>query len=212
LRSLWRSSSVSTACGSRAAPRLARARQGGGVRRGWMGAAWWTFAFLRRAGLHRVRRAVAGAGAPSRRGEEPVANASSSTGLARYTLSVGHQKVGPSPWLRQIAHGRAVLVHRDLPPAIVRAPAGSRTPATPNYSPNVTQRNGVALSPLQGSRWTVKSRIQNFERRGRVPTAERTPDGKDSGGWGAKDAAPLSRRRRRRDGRSGDRLVCDACN
>jgi type IV secretion system protein VirD4 len=55
-------------------------------------------------------------------GEEPVANASSSTGLARHTLSVGHQKAGPSPWLRQIARGRAVLVYRDLPPAIVRAP------------------------------------------------------------------------------------------
>ena len=65
-------------------------------------------------------------------GEEPVANASTSTGLSRHTLSVGHQKAGPSPWLRQIGRGRAILVYRDLPPAIVRAPGwfedpGSRT-------------------------------------------------------------------------------------
>jgi type IV secretion system protein VirD4 len=55
-------------------------------------------------------------------GEEPVANASTSTGLARHTLSIGHQKAGPAPWLRQIERGRAVLVYRDLPPAIVRTP------------------------------------------------------------------------------------------
>ncbi|HMH46108.1 MAG TPA: type IV secretory system conjugative DNA transfer family protein [Solirubrobacteraceae bacterium] len=55
-------------------------------------------------------------------GDEPVANASTSTGLARHTLSIGHQKAGPSPWLRQIGRGRAVLVYRDLPPAAVRAP------------------------------------------------------------------------------------------
>jgi type IV secretion system protein VirD4 len=61
-------------------------------------------------------------------GEEPVANASSSTGLARHTLSVGHQKAGPSPWLRQIGRGRAVLVYRDLPPAIVRAPGWFEDP------------------------------------------------------------------------------------
>ncbi len=61
-------------------------------------------------------------------GEEPVANASSSTGLARHTLSIGHQKAGPSPWLRQIGRGRAVLVYRDLPPAIVRAPGWFEDP------------------------------------------------------------------------------------
>ncbi len=55
-------------------------------------------------------------------GEEPVTNASTSTGLARHTLSIGHQKAAPSPWLRQIARGRALLIYRDLPPAIVRAP------------------------------------------------------------------------------------------
>ncbi len=61
-------------------------------------------------------------------GEEAVANASSSTGLSRHTLSVGHQKAGPSPWLRQIGRGRAILVYRDLPPAIVRAPGWFEDP------------------------------------------------------------------------------------
>ncbi|MGA2164106.1 MAG: type IV secretory system conjugative DNA transfer family protein [Solirubrobacteraceae bacterium] len=61
-------------------------------------------------------------------GEEPVANASASTGMARHTLSVGHQKAAPSPWLRQIGRGRAVLVYRDLPPAIVRAPGWFEDP------------------------------------------------------------------------------------
>jgi type IV secretion system protein VirD4 len=53
-------------------------------------------------------------------GEEPVANASS--GAGRHTLSAGHQKAGPAPWLRQIGRGRAILIYRDLPPAVVRAP------------------------------------------------------------------------------------------
>jgi hypothetical protein len=34
----------------------------------------------------------------------------------------GHQKAGPPPWLRQIGRGRAILVYRDMPPAVVRAP------------------------------------------------------------------------------------------
>jgi type IV secretory pathway TraG/TraD family ATPase VirD4 len=55
-------------------------------------------------------------------GDEPVANASSSGALSRHTLNVGHQKAGPAPWLRQIGRGRAILVYRDLPPAVVRAP------------------------------------------------------------------------------------------
>ncbi len=67
-------------------------------------------------------------------GEEPVANASSSTGLARHTLSVGHQKAGPPPWLRQIARGRAVLIYRDLPPAIVRAPGWFEDPRFSAYA------------------------------------------------------------------------------
>jgi type IV secretion system protein VirD4 len=54
-------------------------------------------------------------------GEEPVANASSSTGLSRHTLSVAREKAAPSPWLRQIARGQAFVLYRDLPPAVVRA-------------------------------------------------------------------------------------------
>jgi type IV secretory pathway TraG/TraD family ATPase VirD4 len=53
-------------------------------------------------------------------GEEPVANSSSSAGLTR-TLSAGHRKAAPPPWLRQIGRGRAILIYRDLPPAVVRA-------------------------------------------------------------------------------------------
>jgi type IV secretory pathway TraG/TraD family ATPase VirD4 len=47
-------------------------------------------------------------------GEEPVANASSSTG--RHTLNAGHQKAGPAPWLRQIGRGRAILITGTCPP------------------------------------------------------------------------------------------------
>jgi type IV secretion system protein VirD4 len=53
-------------------------------------------------------------------GEEPVANTSS--GAGRDTLNAGLQKAGPAPWLRQIGRGRAILIYRDLPPAVVRAP------------------------------------------------------------------------------------------
>jgi type IV secretory pathway TraG/TraD family ATPase VirD4 len=67
-------------------------------------------------------------------GEEPVANASSSTGLARHTLSVAHQKAAPSPWLRQIGRGRAVLIYRDLPPAVVRAPGWFEDPRFARYA------------------------------------------------------------------------------
>jgi type IV secretory pathway TraG/TraD family ATPase VirD4 len=61
-------------------------------------------------------------------GEETVAHASNSNGLSRHTLSAAHQKAGPSPWLRQIPRGRAVLIYRDLPPAIVRAPGWFEDP------------------------------------------------------------------------------------
>ena len=53
---------------------------------------------------------------PRIRYEEPVANGSSSSGLSRHSLSIGYQKAGPSPWLRQIGRGRAILAYRDLPP------------------------------------------------------------------------------------------------
>jgi type IV secretory pathway TraG/TraD family ATPase VirD4 len=66
-------------------------------------------------------------------GEESVANASTS-GMARRTLSIGHQKTAPSPWLRQIGRGRALLIYRDLPPAVVRAPGWFEDPRFARYS------------------------------------------------------------------------------
>ena len=76
-------------------------------------------------------------------GEEPVANASTSTGLSRHTLSIGHQKAGPSPWLRQIGRGRAILVYRDLPPAIVRAPGWFEDPRFAHYARLLASRYGA---------------------------------------------------------------------
>ncbi len=76
-------------------------------------------------------------------GEEPVANASTSTGLSRHTLSIGHQKAGPSPWLRQIGRGRAILVYRDLPPAIVRAPGWFEDPRFARYARLLASRYGA---------------------------------------------------------------------
>lgn len=84
-------------------------------------------------------------------GEEPVANASSSTGLARHTLSVGHQKAGPSPWLRQIERGRALLVYRDLPPAIVRAPRWFEDPRFARYAELLAQRSLLSATRSSAS-------------------------------------------------------------
>jgi len=61
-------------------------------------------------------------------GEELVATASSSTGVSGNTMGVSQQKAAPSPWLRQIGRGRAILIYRDLPPAIVRAPGWYEDP------------------------------------------------------------------------------------
>ncbi|GEM_PF-1385383 len=77
-------------------------------------------------------------------GEEPVANASTSTGLSRHTLSIGHQKAGPAPWLRQIGRGRAILVYRDLPPAIVRAPGWFEDPRFAHYARLLASRYGAS--------------------------------------------------------------------
>ncbi|MGO9761708.1 MAG: type IV secretory system conjugative DNA transfer family protein [Solirubrobacteraceae bacterium] len=77
-------------------------------------------------------------------GEEAVANASTSTGLSRHTLSIGHQKAGPAPWLRQIGRGRAILVYRDLPPAIVRAPGWFEDPRFAHYARLLASRYGAS--------------------------------------------------------------------
>lgn len=60
-------------------------------------------------------------------GEEPVANASGET------LTVAHRKAGPAPWLRQVGRGRAILIYRDLPPAVVRAPGWFEGPRFARY-------------------------------------------------------------------------------
>jgi hypothetical protein len=43
-------------------------------------------------------------------------------GVPRRTLSAARQKEAPAPWLRQVGRRRAILIYRDLPPAVVRAP------------------------------------------------------------------------------------------
>jgi type IV secretion system protein VirD4 len=67
-------------------------------------------------------------------GDEPVANAS---GGAQQTLSVAHEKAGPAPWLRQVPRGRAILIYRDLPPAVVRAPGWFEDPRFARYAQRV---------------------------------------------------------------------------
>ena len=69
-------------------------------------------------------------------GEETVANASG--GGSSETLVVSHQKAGPAPWLRQIPRGRAILVYRDLPPAIVRAPGWFEDPRLAHHASEET--------------------------------------------------------------------------
>ena len=61
-------------------------------------------------------------------GEEPVASASTTSGQAQRTLTTGQRKVAPAPWLRQIPRGQAILIYRDLPPAIVHAPGWYEDP------------------------------------------------------------------------------------
>jgi type IV secretion system protein VirD4 len=66
-------------------------------------------------------------------GEESVANASTSSGLSRHTLSVAREKAGPPAWLRQVERGPGFLVYRDLPPAVVRVPGWFEDPRFERY-------------------------------------------------------------------------------
>jgi type IV secretory pathway TraG/TraD family ATPase VirD4 len=66
-------------------------------------------------------------------GEETVANASSSIGFSKHTLNVAREKVGPSPWLRQVGRRHGFLLYRDLPPAIVRVPGWFEDPRFERY-------------------------------------------------------------------------------
>jgi type IV secretion system protein VirD4 len=65
-------------------------------------------------------------------GEEPVAN--TANGPSHQNRSIGHQKAGPSPWLRQIGRGRAILMYRDLPPAVIHAPRWFEDPRFARYA------------------------------------------------------------------------------
>ena len=67
-------------------------------------------------------------------GEEPVAQTSGQT------LSVAHHDAAPTPWLRQIPRGRAILVYRHLPPAIVHAPGWFEDPRFARQRPVATYR------------------------------------------------------------------------
>jgi type IV secretion system protein VirD4 len=73
-------------------------------------------------------------------GEEPVANASSAGPGGN--LSVTHAKAAQAPWLREVPRGRAILVYRDLPPAIVRAPGWFEDPRFARYRQLARQGQG----------------------------------------------------------------------
>ena len=79
-------------------------------------------------------------------GEELVATASSSTGVSGHTIGVAQQKAGPSPWLRQIGRGRAILIYRDLPPAVIRAPGWFEDPRFGHHASLLAARH-VCRSP-----------------------------------------------------------------
>jgi type IV secretory pathway TraG/TraD family ATPase VirD4 len=83
-------------------------------------------------------------------GEEPIANASS--GGSGESLAVTHAKTAQTPWLRQVPRGRAILVYRDLPPAIVRAPGWFEDPRFARYRRMLQARAAVVTaSPADGS-------------------------------------------------------------
>lgn len=83
-------------------------------------------------------------------GEEPVANASSAPALSRNTLTAGQLKAAPSPWLRQIQRGQAILIYRDLPPAVVRAPGWFEDPRFTQYATVLQgRRDPSAMRPVR---------------------------------------------------------------
>jgi type IV secretion system protein VirD4 len=67
-------------------------------------------------------------------GDEPVSHASHARRLgSQETLSVSAQSVAGAPWLRQVQSENALLVYRDLPPAMVRAPRWFNDPRFSRY-------------------------------------------------------------------------------
>jgi type IV secretion system protein VirD4 len=71
-------------------------------------------------------------------GEETVANVSGGSG--NHSRAATQQKAGPAPWLRQVRRGRAILIYRDLPPAVVRAPGWFEDPRFAGRAPRRAPR------------------------------------------------------------------------
>jgi type IV secretion system protein VirD4 len=71
-------------------------------------------------------------------GEEPVANASSTR--SGEGMAVTQAKTAQAPWLRQVGRGRAILIYRDLPPAIVRAPGWFEDARFAGYHRGIARR------------------------------------------------------------------------
>ena len=69
-------------------------------------------------------------------GQEPVANTTRNG--ATQSLAIAHQRAAPAPWLRQIPRGRAILIYRELAPAVVRAPGWFEDPRFARYRHELT--------------------------------------------------------------------------
>ncbi|MHB1833465.1 MAG: type IV secretory system conjugative DNA transfer family protein, partial [Solirubrobacteraceae bacterium] len=84
-------------------------------------------------------------------GQENVTTESQGKGLrGQQTLSVSQQHAASAPWLRQIPRGSALLVYRELPPAVVRAPGWweeGRFAAGDPRGPRATDCLGGSQSP-----------------------------------------------------------------
>ncbi len=82
-------------------------------------------------------------------GEEPVANTSHGRGLrGQKTLTVGEQPAVSAPSLRQVTRGHALLVYRDLPPALVRAPGWYEDTRFADYRRRRPEGRGALISAL----------------------------------------------------------------
>jgi type IV secretory pathway TraG/TraD family ATPase VirD4 len=84
-------------------------------------------------------------------GEEPVTHASHNRGSPTHdTLTVSEHNVAAAPWLRQIQRGHGLLIYRDLPPAVARAPGWYEDPRFSEYARFV--RTGT--QPIDGGQTT----------------------------------------------------------
>ncbi len=68
-------------------------------------------------------------------GEEPVTQTSHNRSSPTHdTLTVNEHNVAAAPWLRQIQRGHALLIYRDLPPAVTQAPGWYEDPRFSEYA------------------------------------------------------------------------------